>query len=403
MSLSSTSAVPGLRAARAATAAGVAAVLLLPLAALFALAWSGAGNDLEAARAERRGVAYLGPLAQLLSVTTEAQSAAVRKERVDAAAVQAAAAGVDQVNGRLGGDLRTVERWSAIRQTVQDRIGRSWPDPSTAYTQYSDLVTSLVELDRKVGDSSRLILDPTLDGYYVMNAALLRLPEILVNSGRYADLTVLAARTETPSADSVAQLTTARNRVAADATDLYDGLVKAFAATRSASLGPGLTRQLDDFRTAVDAVAPSNSLLAPAPKRSLRDIAADQDALQRASLALHRASLSELDRLLRERESDANRARLLAVLAVVLGALLVVAAAIWLRPERLGRRQPAADVDDDDAVDPYPVRAGRGSDRTRGPGGPGGPGGSGGPGGPGGRPLVDVIASEPRGGTRAAR
>lgn len=381
MSQSSTSA-PGQRARRAMVAAVVAVALLVPIGFLFSQVWSSTGDTLSFNESERRGVAYLGPLTELLSVATEAQSSAVRGERLDVAAVRSAIAAVDEVDGRLGGELRTTERWTAIRQTVQDRTSRSWPDPAVAYTQYSDLVTSLIELNRKVGDTSNLILDPELDAYYVMNATLLRIPEILVDSGRYADLTVLAAEGRKDDA-TAAQLTTARNRVATDATDLGDGLVKAFGETRSETLGPGLTRQLDDFRTAVDAVAPSNSLLAPPPERSLRTLATDQNELQRTGLALQRAALAELDSLLRERDAAAERTRLFAAIALALAVLVVAGVAVGLKPAWSGPTDRSDDGADAAGGEPGPRADGGGEPR--------------------GSELVGAAGHERRGGARAAR
>jgi hypothetical protein len=255
----------------------------------------------------------------------------VASKPVDTKAVSSAIAAVDDIDARLGGQLRTTQRWATIRAIVEERTRRAWPRPAEAYTQYSDLVTQLMELNQKVGDASRLILDPELDAYYVMNAAVLRIPEILVDSGRYTDLSVLNSASGLADAGSAAQLTAARNRVATNATDLSDGLVKAFGNTTSPTLGPGLTRPLDDFRTAVDAVAPSNSLLAPAPERSLNDLETDQDGLQRAALTLQQAALGELDQLLTDREDDTGRARLIAVGAAVLGLLVAGGAAVVLR------------------------------------------------------------------------
>jgi hypothetical protein len=336
MSLSSTSSAGGSatgpRAVRVATALAVAVALLLPVAVLFAQVWSSTGTKLAFAADERRGVAYLGPLTRLLSATTEAQSNAVAGRPVDVAAVRSAIAAVDGIDRQLGGRLRTSDRWSTIRGIVEERTGRTFSRPAEAYTQYSDLVTQLMELNRKVGDASRLILDPELDAYYVMSAAVLRIPEILVDSGRYTDLSVLSSTSGPPEPASAAQLTAARNRVAANATDLSDGLVKAFGNTASATLGPGLTRPLDDFRTAVDAVAPSNSLLAPPPERSQNDLETDQDGLQRAALTLQAASLGELDRLLAARADATGRSRLIAAGAAVLALLLAGTAAVVLRP-----------------------------------------------------------------------
>jgi hypothetical protein len=340
MSVSSTSNGPGTWSgrglARAATAVAVAVAVLAPLGVLGAQAWSSSGAALSFARDERRGVTYLEPLTQLLGATTLAQSQAVRGQPVDAAGVRAAVAAVDAADVRLGGPLRTSDRWTDARALVADRISRTGVAAATAYTQYSDLNTALLELNRTVGDNSRLILDPSIDAYYVMNATLLRIPETLVDSGRYADLSVLSAAGAGDPAELAtarAQLAAARNRIATDATDLSDGLVKAFARTDSATLGPGLTRQLDNFRTAVDAVAPSTSLLAPPPTRSLTDLAGDQTTLQGAALDLQRAALGQLDLLLAARAADAHRTRAVALAATAVGVLVAVGLAtlVWRR------------------------------------------------------------------------
>jgi hypothetical protein len=289
---------------------------------------------------------------------------------------------------------------------VQERTNRTWSRSAEAYTQYSDLITQLMELNRKVGDASRLILDPELDSYYVMNATVLRIPEIVVDSGRYTDLSVLAAESGLADSGSAAQLTAARNRVATNATDLIDGLVKAFGNTTSPTLGPGLTRPLDDFRTAVDAVAPSNSLLAPAPERSLNDLTTDQDALQRAALTLQTAALGELDLLLSDRQDSTERSRLVTIGAAVLGLLVAGVAAVALRPSWLGG--VGDDSDPEHAADrPAGRLAGRRrpaelahTPPPRPTGERAGLGPAAGQPAPG---LVGVLGPEQRGGARAAR
>ena len=409
MSLSSTSSATrsgtGPRAVRAATAVTVAVALLIPVAVLFAQVWSSTGDRLSFVADERRGIAYLAPLTRLLSATTEAQSRAVARRPVDTNAVRSAIAAVDEIDARLGGRLRTTERWTTIRPIVQERTSRTWARPAEAYTQYSDLVTQLMELNRKVGDGSRLILDPELDTYYVMSATVLRIPEILVDSGRYTDLSVLDAASG-PAGDgaedgSAAQLTAARNRVATNATDLSDGLVKAFGNTTSPTLGQGLTRPLDDFRTAVDAVAPSNSLLAPAPERSLNDLETNHHGLQQAALTLQEAALGELDQLLAHRADGSRRTRLVAVAAAVLGLLLAGTAAAVLRPSWSAagaQPDPAGDAGPSRPARPAPSEPPRAAERRpgadpanqRAPGQPA----------PG---LVGAIGHEQRGGARAAR
>lgn len=378
MSVSSTangSGGSGRGPARLATAVAVAVVVLAPLAVLYAQVRSSTGDALAFVRDERRGVTYLQPLTELLGATTQAQSAAVRGRPVDAAGVRAAVAAVDAVDGRLGVPLRTSDRWKVVRATVADRVGRhDWPQAPTAYTQYSDLNTALLELDRTVGDNSRLILDPAIDAYYVMNASLLRIPEILVDSGRYADLSVLAAAGGPPDPTAQAQLAAARNRVATDAADLSEGLVKAFGGTGSATLAPGLIGQLDDFRTAVDAVAPSTSLLAPVPERSVADLAGNQATLQKAALALQRAALGRLDALLAARADDARRTRTAALGAALAGLVVAIGLAVLVgrQPGRPSRHVRPYDPPMDDRPDrgrvdgtAVPVRASGGARAAR--------------------------------------
>ena len=133
MSLSSTSSATrsaaGQRTVRAATAVTVAVALLVPVAVLVAQVWSSTGDKLSFAADERRGVAYLGPLTRLLSAATEAQSTAVAHKPVDPTAVRSAIAAVDEIDARLGGELRTTERWTTIRPIVQERASRAWPRP----------------------------------------------------------------------------------------------------------------------------------------------------------------------------------------------------------------------------------------------------------------------------------
>ena len=349
MSLSSASTVSGRGPTRIATAVAVAVAVLVPVAILFVQVWSSTSGARSFIADERRGVAYLEPLTRLLGATTKAQSDAVHNRPVDTAGVRVAVAAVDEVDGRLGRQLRTTDRWIDVRQLVQQRLTVPKWTPPTAYTQYSDVNTKLLELTRTVGDNSRLVLDPAIDAYYVMNASLLRIPEIIVDSGRYTDLSVLFP---TGGGEATrAQLAAARNRIAADETDLSDGLLKAFAQTDSSTLGPGLTRPLDDFRTAVDAVAPSASLLAPAPERSVPDLIANQDALQQAALGLQDAALKQLDDLLADRAGGQSRSRIIAVIAAVIG-ILVAGVLAWLAwrwaPVRPRRR--AVDPDDEPVV-----------------------------------------------------
>jgi hypothetical protein len=329
------------RSRRIIAAVGMVVVLSVPLAVLFTLLWSARSADHDFSTGERRGVRYLGPLTELISTVVGQQSATVRGHRVDSAAVQRSVAAVDAIDRQLGGKLDSSERWAKLRKSVLAVTGRSFADPGDAYTAYSEMLDNAVALVRKVGDTSSLILDPKLDTYYVMNATLLRIPDVVVDGGRYADLVYLIGQgPQSTELEQAAQLSTARLDVSESASDLIDGLEKAFDETRSETLGPAMLRQLDNFRTAVDALAPRTAPLAPRSVRLDPTVAANaEEDLQRSALELDRAALGQLDLLLSKRITAALRELALAAVVLVLGLLLAVAGVVWL-PARLHGEPP---------------------------------------------------------------
>jgi hypothetical protein len=335
MSMSSATGRVAGRARRVAAGLGLALVLLVPLSVMFVQSWTARTDDLTFNQDERRGVEYLGPLTDLLSTMTEQQSGVVHGRSALVPAVQRAVAGVDAVDRRLGARLETTQRWTQLRQLILDLTGRTITKPDEAFTAYSAVVDLTVALVRKVGDTSNLILDPKIDAYYVMNATLLRIPEILVESGQYSDLVkIVLSNGRSTEPERLAQLASARGQITAGADDLSAGLEKSFESTDSNTLGPALLRQLDDFRTAVDAVAPRASPVQPSSTAGLDadEIDRNQDNLQRLTLALDAASLGQLDLLLKTRIDAIARQRRYAMAALLAGVVVSAVVVVWLRP-----------------------------------------------------------------------
>src|SRR6266508_3247510 len=222
-------------------------------------------KDLATVDAERQGVAYLQPLTNLIGELTAVQSAAVRGAPIDASKINAAIASLDSADAAEGEALDARQRWSDLRERIRATTSSSITGLA-AYTRYSDLLTLALELGRKVGDTSELILEPVLDSYYLMDAALLRVPAVLIAAGRAADLAVLAG--QVPSDTTHVRIAVARNQVAVDAEAIAAGLRKAMENSGSSRLGPNLTAQLDAFRSAVDAFVPPATLTPTADKVS---------------------------------------------------------------------------------------------------------------------------------------
>ncbi|MEN3361463.1 MAG: hypothetical protein V7637_5445 [Mycobacteriales bacterium] len=346
------------RSRRITAAVATVVILSVPMAVLFGLLWGARTADYKSNSAERRGARYLMPVTQLISTLTGQQSATVRGRSVDTAAVRRDIAGVDAIDKQIGVQLSMSDRWAKLRQSVLTVTGRSFADPGDAYTAYSELLDKAIALVREVGDTSQLILDPQLDTYYVMNAAMLRIPDVIVDGGRYSDLAYLVVqRKQTGQVAQIAQLDTARLDVTESSTDLAEGLEKAFDATRSETLGPAMLRELDNYRTAVDALAPRTAALRPSSLQLDPTVIGNaQEDLQRTALDLDKAALGQLDLLLGKRISAAERELAAATVALLLGVGLVVAGVVWLPARRRRAAVPPA-------VPPPPRPAGRHGER----------------------------------------
>lgn len=326
----------------------VLVLLSLLAAGVFAVvarqSWTTSSADVRLVQDERARVAYLRPLSHLVGALTEAQSAAVRAAPADTPAVQSAVEAVDAVDREYGDALDAAPRWDDLRRRINLTVAK----PATGrpgYESFADVLTLTLDLVRRIGNTSDLIRDPRLDSYYVLDTALLRLPEAVVSAGRAADLALLAGKSTLSGADAV-QAAVARHDVAQAAADANASVTRSIAATGRSALGANLAGQLDGFRAAVDQFAPLiilNDLTAPIDADSLPPAAGQ---VRVTALALGDAVLSELDGLLADRDTDLGRQRQVTIGAAIAFAV-AVALSVWLvlsliRTARRGR--PEADA-----------------------------------------------------------
>ena len=328
----------------------IAAALLLPLGYIFGQFWGTTSDSADFVGDERRGVAYLQPLTELLADLTNAQSVAVRGEAVDVDGLRSAVAAVDAVDATDGAELRTGERWTEVRERVLALVEQPARDRA-ALAQFVESVDLVLALVGKVGDTSSLILDPELGSYYLMDTALLRLPVVIVEAGRLVDVVVLEQPEQSelgPAALVDPQATVARDRVATAARAIDIGLRKSFDEVGGDSLGPEFIGRLDAFRGAADALAPSTTLF------GIRSDPADvgttvsaTERLQQTSVELSVSTLVELDALLQARQGrvDAQRVTGLAAASVagVLGLALIAFRPALLRPATSDRMHAEED------------------------------------------------------------
>ena len=339
---------PARRWRSVAVVAGLAA-LAVPLALTLATVWARTGQDLDAARAERDGTLALRPLVALVAATADAQSAAVAGEEVDTAAVRDAVRRTDTAQAQVGDRLRTARRWGALRAQVDELLAAT-PNDTAAYAQFSSVVDGELALLTVVGDSAALVLDPQLDSAYLIDTALRRLPQLLVDAGRAEDLTWLDERRR-PASRTLAEAAAVELEAVRGTRDALDtGLRKGFASTSSTELGPGLVSQLDGLQNAVSQLAPPLAAVGADPvTRTARDLRAARTQVRRAALQLEGAALDQLVGLLEDRQAAPDNTRRLVGLSTLAG-LLLAGAVAWV----VGPRRPADPTTADGPDDALP-------------------------------------------------
>ncbi|MEH0846390.1 hypothetical protein V6U81_28860 [Micromonospora sp. CPCC 205711] len=323
--------VPAQRVRRRPSAPGrvlpllLVAALLAPVAFLFVQTHRLTGEDRDLAARERLGVEYLRALGPVTEALVDAQSAAVAgrpgsREGLDRA-VQAAAA----VDARIGGELRSHERWAGLRAKLEALPDRALTEPEAAFAGYGEVTDLLLALHRKVRESSGLIRDPASDSFFLQDGIGGDLPTAMVAAGRLADLTSLAARRpDTERAATQGQLAELRVSARGSATDLVTDLLSAVDSTESTDLGHSVLTPLDTYQRSVEALVALSAPTGRTGQTEPGQVAAARLNAQAAAKQLQPVILNELDVLLKERIDSYDRDRWWAIGAAAVAVLLVL-------------------------------------------------------------------------------
>ena len=317
----------------------VAVVLLCGIGALF----GGLATQLRTAiesdaafvAAERAGVEYLRPLTRLVVELGRAQSAAVRSSALDTVALDAAISGVAAVDRARGEELRTQQRWTDLLAAI-GTVAAEQPRGAAAVDRYGDLLGLAAELARRVGDTSKLILDPALDSYYLKDTVMLQLPTAVAAAGRAADKAHLARSTGSSGEDEAisADVAIERHLFASTTAAIGTSVRKAMDETTRTAMVANLTEPLDVFRAAADRLAPPVALKQADDAPDAGALANAAAQVRDAALPLAVAALSELDSLLATRQEGLNTQRVSALAFAGAGVVAGVVLLWWSVPAR---------------------------------------------------------------------
>lgn len=344
-------------------------VTLVVVASLLCLvavqAWSATGDDLRTASSKRDGVVFLRPLNRLVAELVEAQSTSVRGGVVQTAAVRSAVEEVSSADRKTGEALAARQRWDDARKAVNDLLTTK-PVGPVAFDQYSEVIALVLQLGRQVADSSGLVLDSDIGSYYLMDTAVIRLPEIIVSAGKAADLAVLAPGDASREDPRQIRVFVARYGVATGTEAVGVSLAKALDASDSRTVGTNITGQLDSFRSAVDAFVPTGTRLNGLDVVDAETMTRTAASVRQAARPLADAVLTELDSLLENRVGSLVWREVLAAGGGGLGVVLVIVMLGTLvdrrRARTVGPRGPAAAGPAPKPTPAMSARGGRGAD-----------------------------------------
>ena len=167
----------------------ISLMFLLPLALSTSLYVKGQQEQIQFSVSEREGVQAMRRYIPLVKGLMDTQNA----NRLAAAGVDASQAkrqGLEEVTQALAAFEQYI-RDSHDRLQLQDEFNRlkaAWAtaaqsstgiDPATGRTVYQPVTTSSLKLLQNIGDNSKLVLDPDIDSFYLVNAYVLSLPKLL--------------------------------------------------------------------------------------------------------------------------------------------------------------------------------------------------------------------------------
>jgi len=182
------------------------AIILIPLVVLSAILISGINDDISFLKKERQGLSYLTALRQPVEQLQQHRGmtaaylngASQYKDRIMSKRqeVDRFMAALTAIDNELGDVLSTRGKVAALQgQWGNIKANSMSQTPAVAIKAHSDLIEELLSLMVYVADSSGITLDAELDSYYLGDALVRGLPNMVENMGQTRALgSVVAAR-----------------------------------------------------------------------------------------------------------------------------------------------------------------------------------------------------------------
>ena len=186
--------------------AAIGLVMLVPVGVATYYLYETEQHDIDVTRAEDLGVTYLESASVLLADIAQHRTVAGRALDGDPDAEQALPVVQSAVDADFEALIATDKQWSTVLHTTAEGLGAvgreaslpasmklDWQslkdveDPDASTNGHEVLLANLRSLITHVGNQSSLIRDPDLDTWYVMDAFLIRQPEMIQRLNTFRD------------------------------------------------------------------------------------------------------------------------------------------------------------------------------------------------------------------------
>lgn len=132
---------------------------------------------------------------------------------------------IDKIDKRLGKQLATTTHWNTIKNKWHRLENDAFNKPSTEiFSRHSQLIADVLDLVKHVSDRSDLTLDSELDSYYIKEAIVNLLPQVVENLGQARGLSSGLAARQTVSHQQSIKLTSLLSTIQTNINALKRGL-----------------------------------------------------------------------------------------------------------------------------------------------------------------------------------
>ncbi len=312
----------------------ISLLFALPLALVMTLLILEINSSIDFSQKEKSGTAYLRPLRTFYeyAITNKILDQELDNSRVTVDDVKAnrtkmeqAFATLQATDRELSTSLGTGDKFAALKSDYTSLTSVAPGDTSSGEDYDSKVIADVRALMSTVGENSNLIVDSKLDSYFLMNAALLQIPEEqdLVSQTVILDVPAMAQQGSTVG---LARTSTLAGLLQSNLNSTQNGIQVAFRDTSSPALKAALETPL---KTYVDSV---NGFIAavgrvwnaqPGDPTAYQYRTAGTTALQ-DSFKFWDLNVSQLDNLLQVRINNLVQQKNITIVVTALVLALVV-------------------------------------------------------------------------------